>query len=78
MQSDENAAVTSNVARTVQGDSGVEPPPGPNLELLVHGVGGATPQKTLGDPRIERITGDTTAAVYRRTEDVDAESRPQD
>nr|WP_240968961.1 hypothetical protein [Streptomyces sp. HNM0575] len=49
-----------------------------NLELLVHGVGGTTPQEMLGDPRIERMTGDTTAAVYRRTDDVDAEARPQD
>lgn len=32
----------------------------------------------LGDPRTERVTGDNTAAVYRRTDDMDAESRPQD
>ncbi|MFF4016101.1 hypothetical protein [Streptomyces sp. NPDC001843] len=43
------------------------------LELLVHGVGGATPAKMLGDPRTVRITGDDTAAVFRRAEDVDAE-----
>ncbi|HWU11195.1 MAG TPA: hypothetical protein VN520_33375 [Streptomyces sp.] len=30
----------------------------------------------LGDPRTTRITGDTTAAVHRRTEDVGAEYRP--
>jgi hypothetical protein len=59
-------------------ESGQHPPPGLNLELLVHGVGGTTPQEMLGDPRVERVTGDTTAAVYRRTEDVDAESRPGD
>ncbi|MFG2427418.1 hypothetical protein [Streptomyces sp. NPDC048590] len=47
--------------------------PGPALELLVHGVGGTTPQEMLGDPRTTRITGDATAAVHRRTEDVGAE-----
>ncbi|WP_326701533.1 hypothetical protein OG909_02020 [Streptomyces sp. NBC_01754] len=31
----------------------------------------------LGDPRIARVTGDVTAAVYRRTEDVGAERYPQ-
>ena len=31
------------------------------LELLVHGVGGTTPEAMLGDPRTERITGDDTA-----------------
>ncbi|MFC8174197.1 hypothetical protein [Streptomyces sp. NPDC057325] len=46
------------------------------LELLVHGVGGATPQDMLDDPRTVRITGDRTAAVYRRTEDADAEEHP--
>ncbi|MEU5434226.1 hypothetical protein AB0G73_12720 [Streptomyces sp. NPDC020719] len=49
---------------------------GPALELLVHGVGGATPQSMLDDPRTVRVTGDETAAVYRRAEDVDAEERP--
>jgi hypothetical protein len=32
----------------------------------------------LGDPRTVRITGDDTAAVFRRAADVDAESRPAD
>ncbi|MFJ6633523.1 hypothetical protein ACIQMR_19365 [Streptomyces sp. NPDC091376] len=50
---------------------------GAALELLVHGVGGATPQDMLGDPRTVRITGDTTAAVYRRTDDADAEQHPE-
>lgn len=45
------------------------------LELLVHGVGGATPEKMLNDPRTVRVTGDDTAAVYRRVDDVDAETR---
>ncbi|WP_432112902.1 hypothetical protein [Streptomyces sp. S1] len=50
---------------------------GAALELLVHGVGGATPQDMLDDPRTVRITGDGTAAVYRRTEDADAEDHPE-
>lgn len=48
------------------------------LELLVHGVGGTTPQEMLDDPRTVRITGDDTAAVFRRSDDVDAEDRPDD
>jgi hypothetical protein len=47
------------------------------LELLVHGVGGATPEEMLGDSRTVRVTGDKTAAVYRREDDVDAERRPE-
>ncbi|MGQ4726539.1 hypothetical protein ACUN3E_02670 [Streptomyces sp. Ju416(a)] len=50
---------------------------GSALELLVHGVGGATPQEMLGDPRTVRVTGDTTAAVYRRTEDAHGEKHPE-
>ncbi|MFD7441614.1 hypothetical protein [Streptomyces sp. NPDC059909] len=50
---------------------------GAALELLVHGVGGATPQDMLDDPRTVRITGDATAAVYRRPEDADAENHPE-
>ncbi|MFE2292376.1 hypothetical protein [Streptomyces sp. NPDC059452] len=56
------------------------PPPhntGAALELLVHGVGGATPQEMLGDPRTVRVTGDATAAVYRRTEDAHGEKHPE-
>lgn len=48
----------------------------PALELLVHGVGGTTPQEMLGDPRTVRITGDDTAGIHRRTEDAEAENRP--
>jgi len=48
------------------------------LELLVHGVGGATPEKMLNDPRTVRITGDDTAAVYRRADDVAADTGPGD
>ncbi|MFF6783279.1 hypothetical protein [Streptomyces sp. NPDC012510] len=51
---------------------------GTALELLVHGVGGTTPERMLDDPRTVRITGDDTAAVFRRTDDADAEKRPQD
>ncbi|MFI9757040.1 hypothetical protein ACIHFB_03755 [Streptomyces sp. NPDC051963] len=50
--------------------------PGIALELLVHGVGGATPEKMLDDPRTVRITGDDTAAVYRRADDAEAETSP--
>lgn len=52
--------------------------PGIALELLVHGVGGATPEKMLDDPRTVRITGDDTAAVFRRADDADAETGPRD
>ncbi|MFF9525482.1 hypothetical protein ACF1DV_26395 [Streptomyces achromogenes] len=45
--------------------------PATDLELLVHGVGGTTPEKMLGDPRTVRVSGDDTAAVFRRAEDVE-------
>nr|WP_246203327.1 hypothetical protein [Streptomyces tailanensis] len=48
------------------------------LELLVHGVGGTTPERMLDDPRTVRVTGDDTAAVFRRIDDADAEARPAD
>jgi chromate transport protein ChrA len=51
---------------------------GTALELLVHGVGGTTPQEMLDDPRTVRITGDGIAAVFRRADDVDAETSPDD
>ncbi|MFI2368116.1 hypothetical protein [Streptomyces sp. NPDC018833] len=51
---------------------------GPALELLVHGVGGATPQDMLKDPRTVRITGDDKAAVYRRADDAEAEQHPEE
>ncbi|MFF5937964.1 hypothetical protein [Streptomyces sp. NPDC012508] len=50
---------------------------GAALELLVHGVGGATPQDMLGDPRTVRVTGDATAAVHRRADDAEAEAHPE-
>ncbi|MFF7729055.1 hypothetical protein [Streptomyces sp. NPDC008001] len=58
----------------------VSPPEGSGLalELLVHGVGGTTPQVMLGDPRTVRVTGDTIAGIHRRVDDLDAETRPAD
>ncbi|WP_330177171.1 hypothetical protein OG875_28885 [Streptomyces sp. NBC_01498] len=50
---------------------------GAALELLVHGVGGATPQEMLADPYTVRITGDETAAIYRRPDDEHAEAHPE-
>ncbi|MGW4195121.1 hypothetical protein [Streptomyces sp. NPDC005004] len=50
----------------------------PDLELLVHGVGGTTPEKMLGDPRTVRVTGDDTAAVFRRAEDAGPPEDPDD
>ncbi|MFI6692903.1 hypothetical protein ACIBLA_14260 [Streptomyces sp. NPDC050433] len=50
---------------------------GAALELLVHGVGGATPQEMLADPYTVRITGDETAAIYRRPADEEAEAHPE-
>ncbi|MGW1049134.1 hypothetical protein ACWDBD_15940 [Streptomyces sp. NPDC001118] len=52
--------------------------PEPELELLVHGVGGTTPEQMLGDPRTVRVTGDDTAAVYRRAEDTEAKDSHRD
>jgi hypothetical protein len=46
---------------------------GAALELLVHGVGGATPEHMLDDPRTVRVSGDDTAAVFRRADDVEAD-----
>ncbi|MGW2952340.1 hypothetical protein [Streptomyces eurythermus] len=50
--------------------------PETDLELLVHGVGGTTPEKMLGDPRTVRVSGDDTAAVFRRAEDVEDTGEP--
>ncbi|MGW2829787.1 hypothetical protein [Streptomyces sp. NPDC001286] len=71
MEHAQEAASTEGPGRPA-GKSGIA------LELLVHGVGGTTPQDMLGDPRTVRVTGDDTAAVFRRAEDADAESRPED
>ncbi|WP_395482228.1 hypothetical protein [Streptomyces sp. KHY 26] len=40
-----------------------------DLELLVHGVGGTTPEEMLGHARTVRVAGDDTAALFRRAED---------
>ncbi|MFK0253822.1 hypothetical protein [Streptomyces sp. NPDC090445] len=53
------------------------PPRPPALELRVHGVHGASPEELLDDPRTVRVTGDATAAVFRRAADADAESHPE-
>ncbi|MER6347224.1 hypothetical protein ABT232_22650 [Streptomyces sp. NPDC001532] len=45
------------------------------MELLVHGVGGTTPEQMLDDPRTVRVAGDETAAVFRRTADVEDPAR---
>ncbi|TXC97084.1 hypothetical protein FS847_14850 [Streptomyces sp. ISID311] len=69
-------------ARTKDRDTPADGPPdlAPqlSLELLVHGVGGTSAPDMLGDPRVQLITGDDTAACYRRTDDADAEQRPDD
>ena len=52
--------------------------PGLALELLVHGVGGATPAGMLQDPRTVCLQGDDTAGIHRRAHDADAEQRPGD
>ncbi|MFC8198764.1 hypothetical protein ACFWBR_03510 [Streptomyces sp. NPDC060006] len=59
-------------------DHGRRPTTDTALELLVHGVGGTTPQEMLNDPRTVRITGDDTAAVFRRADDVEAEKKAAD
>lgn len=62
--------------RPAEGSSPRPAETGTALELLVHGVGGTTPEQMLGDPRTVRITGDDTAAVFRRADDADAERQP--
>lgn len=74
----ERAQERATTGDTHNGDTGAPAPrsAGAALELLVHGVGGTTPGEMLNDPRTVRITGDDTAAVFRRADDVDAESEP--
>ncbi|MGP8303302.1 hypothetical protein ACTPOK_36305 [Streptomyces inhibens] len=77
----ETADPTPHARSTGRDTTADEPSPAVpqlSLELLVHGVGGTTPQEMLRDPRVQLITGDDTAACYRRTEDADAEQRPDD
>ncbi|WP_129838257.1 hypothetical protein [Streptomyces sp. RFCAC02] len=52
------------------------PPPDPAVELLVHGVGGTTPQAMLESAWTARVTGDGTASLHRSTDDTD--DRPWD
>lgn len=47
------------------------------LELLVHGVGGTTPERMLDDPRTVRMAGDEIAGIHRRAGDADAERHPE-
>ncbi|WP_419993189.1 hypothetical protein [Streptomyces boninensis] len=49
-----------------------------SLELLVHGVGGTTPEEMLDDPRTVLITGDHTAGIHRRAVDEKAEEEGRD
>ncbi|MEY9941790.1 hypothetical protein [Streptacidiphilus sp. MAP5-3] len=52
--------------------------PALRMELLVHGVGGTTPETMLDDPHLKQVTGDTVSGTYRRWQDQDAERRPAD
>jgi hypothetical protein len=69
------ARVPQASAEALPPDPAAEPAP-PALELLVHGVGGVTPQEMLDDPSVVRVAGDAVAGVYRRPADVDAEDHP--
>ncbi|MFF9004999.1 hypothetical protein ACF087_04135 [Streptomyces goshikiensis] len=76
--SPENPSSEVSTPDTPSADAPAPPGAAPlALELLVHGVAGAAPDELLGDPRTVRITGDSTAAVFRRTEDADAEEHPE-
>ncbi len=75
MERAQERATTGDTHNDDTGDP-APPPTGAALELLVHGVGGTTPGEMLNDPRTVRITGDDTAAVFRRADDVDAETEP--
>ncbi|MCF3964018.1 hypothetical protein L1885_20595, partial [Streptomyces fuscigenes] len=59
-------------------DAPPAPRPDATLELLVHGVGGHTPQEMLDSARTVRVSGDATAALHRRVEDTEAELRTAD
>ncbi|MBM9439292.1 hypothetical protein JT723_26020 [Streptomyces bryophytorum] len=62
---------------TVGTDAEAAPRPPLALELLVHGVGGTTPERMLDDPRTVCLAGDDTAGVHRRACDADAEEHPE-
>lgn len=71
------AGVTVPAQADARADT-AEPAPGLALELLVHGVGGTTPQAMLGDPHLVQLTGDTVAGTYRRWPDRHAETHSGD
>ena len=58
------------------GTTGAGAEPGLALELLVHGVGGTTPEEMLADPHLSQLTGDGVAGTYRRWPDRHAEDHP--
>ncbi|WP_086161625.1 hypothetical protein [Streptomyces marincola] len=53
-----------------EGGAGAGVPPEPVVELMVHGVGGTSPETMLEDNRTTRVTGDATANIHRRTDDL--------
>ncbi|MFF4838077.1 trypsin-like peptidase domain-containing protein [Streptomyces sp. NPDC001315] len=46
------------------------------VELAVHGLDETSPARILNDPRVERVSGDHTAGIYRRVDDRDATDGP--
>ncbi|MFH7597563.1 hypothetical protein WDV06_21030 [Streptomyces racemochromogenes] len=70
-------AVPPDGAQPVTRPLAPSPAPPLALELFVHGVAGAAPGELLRDPHPVRVTGDSTAAVFRRAEDADAEAHPE-
>ncbi|MEY9965062.1 hypothetical protein ABIA33_003104 [Streptacidiphilus sp. MAP12-16] len=72
-----NDTTSSAGAAMANQADGTTKQPGLALELLVHGVGGTTPQAMLADPHLIQLTGDTVAGTYRRWHDRDAEENPE-
>ena len=60
------------------GEAAEQAPAPLRLELLVHGVGGTTPEVMLESPHLKQITGDSMSGTYRRWPDQDAEQHPDD
>jgi hypothetical protein len=46
------------------------------VELAVHGLDETSPARILNDPRVELVSGDHTAGIYRRVDDRDASDGP--
>ena len=67
----------SRSAPGAPGTAGTPATAAPALELLVHGVGGTTPESMLADPHIVQLTGDDVAGTYRRWSDRHAEDHPE-